>query len=152
MAAPRPGSSVRGSSTGRPVMAALDLRTGQRLWTLPAGGVHTPALAGDFLFLVTVDAQLTAIDRNTGEVRWLTQLGQFENERRRRNRVAWAGPVLAGDRLVLASSRGELVIVDAATGAVNATRDLGDPVFVAPVIAAETVVVVTNSGRLIALR
>ncbi|WBQ08761.1 PQQ-like beta-propeller repeat protein [Hyphomonadaceae bacterium ML37] len=134
------------------VMAALDLRTGQRLWTLPAGGVHTPALAGDFLFLVTVDAQLTAIDRNTGEVRWLTQLGQFENERRRRNRVAWAGPVLAGDRLVLASSRGELVIVDAATGAVNATRDLGDPVFVAPVIAAETVVVVTNSGRLIALR
>lgn len=134
------------------VMAALDLRTGQRLWTLPAGGVHTPALAGDFLFLVTVDAQLTAIDRTTGEVRWLTQLRQFENERRRRDRVAWAGPVLAGDRLVLASSRGELVIVDAATGVVSATRDLGDPVFVAPVIAAETVVIVTNNGRLIALR
>jgi len=134
------------------VMAALDLRTGQRLWTLPAGGVHTPALAGDFLFLVTVDARLTAIDRNTGEVRWLTQLRQFENERRRRDRVAWAGPVLAGDRLVLASSGGELVIVDAATGAVSATRNLGDPVFVAPVIAAETVVVVTNNGRLIALR
>lgn len=134
------------------VMAALDLRTGERLWTLPAGGVHTPALAGDFLFLVTVDAQLTAIDRNTGQVRWLTQLRQFENERRRRDRVAWAGPVLAGDRLVLASSRGELVIVDAATGAVSATRDLGDAVFVAPVIAAETVVVVTNNGRLIALR
>jgi outer membrane protein assembly factor BamB len=134
------------------VMAALDLRTGERLWTLPAGGVHTPALAGDYIFLVTVDAQLTAIDRRTGEVRWLTQLRQFENERRRRNRVAWAGPVLAGDRLVLASSQGELAIVDAATGAVTATRDLGDAVFVAPVIAAETVVVVTNNGRLIALR
>ncbi|MBI1264976.1 MAG: PQQ-binding-like beta-propeller repeat protein [Alphaproteobacteria bacterium] len=134
------------------VMAALDLRTGERLWTLPAAGVHTPALAGDFLFLVTVDAQLVAIERHTGEVRWLTQLRQFENERRRRDRVAWAGPVLAGERLVLASSRGELVIVDTATGAVSATRDLGDPVFVAPVIAAETVVVVTNNGRLIALR
>lgn len=134
------------------VMAALNLRTGERLWTLPAGGVHTPALAGDYIFLVTIDAQLTAIDRRTGEVRWLTQLRQFENENRRRNRVAWAGPVLAGDRLVLASSRGELAIVDAATGAVTGTRDLGDPVFVAPVIAAETVVVVTNNGRLIALR
>ncbi len=134
------------------VMAALNLRTGERLWSLPAGGVHTPALAGDYIFLVTIDAQLTAIDRRTGDVRWLTQLRQFENERRRRNRVAWAGPVLAGDRLVLASSQGELAIVDAATGAVTATRDLGDPVFVAPVIAAETVVVVTNNGRLIALR
>ncbi|MGY6629185.1 MAG: outer membrane protein assembly factor BamB family protein [Oceanicaulis sp.] len=134
------------------VMAALNLRTGERLWTLPAGGVHTPALAGDYIFLVTVDAQLTAIDRRSGEVRWLTQLRQFENERRRRDRVAWAGPVLAGDRLVLASSRGELVIVDAATGAISETRSLGDPVFVAPVIAAETVVVVTNNGRLIALR
>ncbi|MCC5995041.1 MAG: PQQ-binding-like beta-propeller repeat protein [Oceanicaulis sp.] len=134
------------------VLAALDLRTGERAWTLPAGGIHTPAIAGDYLFIVTTDAQIVAIERHTGEVRWLTQLRQFENERRRRNRVAWAGPVLAGDRLVLASSQGELAIVDVSSGAVTATRNLGDPVFAAPVIAAETVVVVTNNGRLIALR
>ncbi|KAA5804831.1 PQQ-binding-like beta-propeller repeat protein [Alkalicaulis satelles] len=134
------------------VMAALDLRTGERSWTLPAGGVHTPAVAGDYIFLVTTEAQLVAINRHEGEVVWLTQLRQFENERRRRNRVAWAGPVLAGDRLVLASSQGELAIVDASNGEITATRNLGDPVFAAPVIAAETVVVVTNNGRLIALR
>lgn len=43
MATPRPGSSVRGSSTGRPVMAALDL-LGRRwslrvLWELRDGPV-----------------------------------------------------------------------------------------------------------------
>ncbi len=43
MATPRPGSRVRGSSTGRPVMAALDL-LGRRwslriLWELRAGPV-----------------------------------------------------------------------------------------------------------------
>ena len=87
-------------------MAAFDLRTGERMWEQPAGGLNAPAIAGDYLFLVSVNAELVAIDRTTGEVRWLTQLQQFRNERKRKNRVSWAGPILAGDRLVLASSEG----------------------------------------------
>ena len=134
------------------IMAAFDLRTGERSWTLPAGGLHAPYIAGDFLFLVTTDGEVAAIDRSAGEVRWITQLPQFKNERRRRDRISWAGPVLAGDRLVLASSEGELVILDPATGDRIGERDLGDPVYIAPVIADETLVVLTDDGRLIALR
>jgi DNA-binding HxlR family transcriptional regulator len=48
MATPRPGRKVRGSSTGRPIMAALDL-LGRRwalriLWELRAGGLSFRAL------------------------------------------------------------------------------------------------------------
>jgi DNA-binding HxlR family transcriptional regulator len=48
MATPRPGAVVRGSTTGRPVMAALDL-LGRRwalrvLWELRAGPVGARAL------------------------------------------------------------------------------------------------------------
>ena len=134
------------------IMAAFDLRTGERRWTLPASGLHAPYVAGDYLFIVTTDGQVAAIDRNAGEVRWITQLAAFKNERRRRDRISWAGPVLAGDRLVLASSEGELVILDPATGDQIGERDLNDPVFIAPVIAEETLVVLTDDGRLIALR
>jgi len=134
------------------IMAAFDLRSGERVWTLPAGGLHAPALVGDFLFLVTVDGQVAAVQRDTGAVRWITQLQAFRNDRRRRNRISWAGPVLAGGRLVLASSEGELVFLDPTTGDRIGDRSLGDPVFIAPVIADETVVVLTDEGRLIALR
>ena len=48
MATPRPGRRVRGSATGRPIMAALDL-LGRRwalrvLWELRAGGLTFRAL------------------------------------------------------------------------------------------------------------
>lgn len=134
------------------IMAAFDLRTGERVWTLPAGGLHAPALVGDYLFIVTVDAEVAAIERNTGAVRWITELPAFRNERRRRDRISWAGPVLAGDRLLLASSEGELVFLNPVNGERVGDRNLGDPVFIAPVIAEETVVVLTDEGRLIALR
>jgi outer membrane protein assembly factor BamB len=134
------------------IMAAFDLRTGERRWTLPAGGLHAPYIAGDYLFVVTTDAQVVAIDRNAGVVRWITELAAFRNDRRRRDRISWAGPVLAGDRLVLASSEGEMVILDPTTGDRIGDRDLDDPVFIAPVIAEETLVVLTDEGRLIALR
>ena len=133
-------------------MAAFDIRTGERVWEQPAGGLNAPTIAGENLFLVTVNAELVAIDRNSGEVRWLTQLQQFRNERKRKHRVSWAGPILAGDRLVLASSEGELALYDPANGARLGDRNLGDSVYIAPVIADETVLVLTDEGRLIALR
>lgn len=134
------------------VMASFDMRTGERNWTQPASALHAPWLAGNFLFVVTSDAQVVAFNRMTGDVAWITQLEAFRNERRRRDRIAWAGPVLAGGRLLAASSRGELVIINPVDGTVQERRDLGDPVFIAPVIANETVYIVTDNGRLIALR
>lgn len=134
------------------IMAAFDMRSGERNWTLPASALHTPWLAGNFLFVVTTEAQVVAIERRTGEVQWVTQLQAFRNERRRRDRVAWAGPVLAGNRLLVASSRGDLVIMNPADGSISEQRSIGDPVLIAPIVANETVYILTDNGRLIALR
>lgn len=134
------------------IMASFDMRTGERNWTQPASALHAPWLAGNHLFIVTSDAQVAAFDRRSGSVAWVTQLEAFRNERRRRDRIAWAGPVLAGNRLLAVSSRGQLVIINPVDGTVQERRNLGDPVFIAPVIANETVYIVTDNGRLIALR
>ncbi len=85
-------------------------------------------------------------------VHWITQLELFENPNRRKNRIAWAGPVLAGGRVFLASSDGDGVLVNAYDGEIIRQFSLGQPVFVAPVIANETVYVVTDEARLLALR
>lgn len=134
------------------IMASFDMRSGERSWTQPASALHAPWLAGNFLFVITGDAQVAAFDRRTGNVAWVTQLEAFRNERRRRDRIAWAGPVLAGNRLLAVSSRGQMVIINPADGSVQERRNIGEPVLIAPVIANETVYIVTDNGRLIALR
>jgi outer membrane protein assembly factor BamB len=131
---------------------AFDLRTGQRLWSQPAGMIGFPLVVGDNIFGVTTNAQVIAMSKLDGSVTWLTQLKAFGKEEKRKDRVAWIGPVLAGDNLVMASSEGRMVTVNAQTGAVVSESKVGKPVFVPPVIANQTVYLLTDDAKLVAYR
>jgi outer membrane protein assembly factor BamB len=133
-------------------MSAFDLRTGQRIWRQPAGTVGFPIIVGDFVYAVTTEGQVVCMSKLDGQVVWLQQLQAFKNEKKRKTRIVWSGPVMAGNRLFLASSRGESVTIDPTTGAILGTAKVGGPVFVPPIIANETIYVVTDEAKLIALR
>jgi len=109
------------------VISAFDLRTGQRIWTQPAGSLGFPLVAGDFVYSATTEGEVICLSKLDGTVVWIQQLKTFKNEKKRKKRIAWAGPVLADFKV-------------------------GDEVFVAPVIANETIYVLTDSAKLIALR
>ena len=133
-------------------MAAYDLVTGQRIWELNLAGISTPAVAGDWVFTLTDDAELLAIARSSGKVRWLKQLMRYRNEKKRKNPVFWVGPVLAGNRLWVANSRGELSWANPASGELTQFTDLGSSVSLAPVVADRTLYVLDDSGRISAFR
>ena len=132
-------------------IAGIELRSGQRQWDRNIGGSQTPWTAGRFLFVVTGNADVVAMVRDTGKVRWVTPLTQYEDSKRR-TPVLWGGPVLAGDRLLLTSSLGDLLAVSPYTGEVLGKIDVRDRVRLGPVIANRTIYVLTDSGRLVALR
>ena len=44
-------------------MVALELITGQRIWEINVAGISTPWVAGDWVFVVTDEAQLLAVVR-----------------------------------------------------------------------------------------
>src|SRR3546814_12559596 len=88
-------------------MASDELVTGQRLWEINAAGISTPWVAGEWLFVVTDDAQLLCIARATGKIRWISQLKHYANAKKKKNPMNWTGPVLAGGRLMLVSMEGE---------------------------------------------
>lgn len=134
------------------LLAAYDLRTGQRIWDQPAGGIRMPWVAGDYLFVMTSEGQLACLSRLDGGTIWIRNLPQYKNEERRRGRIDWAGPVLAGGQLLLVSSEGEMMTFSPFTGETIDEIRLGDDVFIPPVVAGGTVLVLTDKASLIAFR
>jgi outer membrane protein assembly factor BamB len=134
------------------LMAALDLRTGRRLWEREIASQETPWLAGDWLFVLTMDQQLAALNRHDGAVAWITQLPQFEDTENRTDPIRWVGPLLAGDRLIVAGSTEEALAVSPYNGAILGRQPLSAAAAVAPVVAEGTVLLVTDDGTLLALR
>jgi len=131
------------------VLAAIDLRTGQRVWARAFASTQTPWIAGDVLYAVSVDGELAAFDRATGGVYWVQQLRRYEDEDDRRGRVAWTGPIMVGSRLILANSVGDVVAASPENGQIVATADVRQPVFIPPITANGQIYIVTDEARLV---
>lgn len=138
------------SRSGR--MVALDLRTGERVWERDIAGIHTPWVAGEFLYVVSVQGEVICLSRRDGRIRWLTPLPRWEDAKEKKNPIQWSGPILASDRLVLVSSRGTALSLSPYTGETTGRIAFPDGAFVAPVVADGTLYVLTDKADLIAMR
>jgi outer membrane protein assembly factor BamB len=123
-------------------MVATKAATGERLWSMNVASTQMPWVAGDTVFVVDTSGKLFAVSRDQGKIRWTANLP---------GGAKWSGPTLASGKLWLASNTGQLVGVDAATGRVTTQQALGDPVYVAPVVAQNRMFVLTDDAKLIAL-
>jgi outer membrane protein assembly factor BamB len=133
-------------------LVAVDERIGNRVWEAELGGVQTPWAAGDYLFVLTNDQQLVALARGTGQVSWIVQLDRFEDPEDKSGPIIWAGPVLAGGRLWLTGSNGQLLAVSPADGTALARYPLPSAAYLPPVVANNTLYVLSDSGTLVAFR
>ena len=130
----------------------IDLRSGRRLWEREIGGSENPWIAGDWLFVLTANQQITALNRADGRPAWVAELPRFGNEKKKRDPIHWFGPVLAGDRLVVVGNNGQALAISPYTGKTIGEQDLSGPASLAPAIADGTLYVVTDNASLTALR
>lgn len=133
-------------------MAAVDMRSGERVWEANIGSLYTPWIAGDYIFVVTVEAQVAALSIRDGKVRWVTELQRFIKPEKRKGVVRWSGPVLAGDRLFLASSHGYLLTVSPYTGKILSGEKLSEGTVIPPIVVDGTMYLLTDDGKLTAYR
>jgi len=133
-------------------MAAYELVTGQRIWELNIAGISTPAVAGEWVFAITDDARLLCIARNTGRLRWITQLQRWKNVKKKKNAIYWTGPVVAGNHLWLANSEGEIAAANVMDGSVGKVAKVGSAISLSPVVANNVLYILDDGGKITAFR
>ena len=138
------------SHAGR--LVAIDIRTGQRVWEAPIASLQMPWVAGEYIYIVSIDAELVCLAREDGAVVWVSELKRYQKKKKRKGRIAWSGPVLAGDALVLVSTDGKVVKVSPKDGSVLDTKKIDDGSVIAPIVAEERIFILTQQGKLYALR
>lgn len=138
------------SHSGR--MTAIDLRRGDRIWEREIGSSHSPWVVGDYVFVLANDNELLCLMREDGKIRWVRQLRRYDDEKAKSDPILWAGPVLAGNRLIVLSSLGEAVSVSPYTGEVVGTQRMSAGGFLGPVVANNTLYLLTDDANLSAYR
>jgi outer membrane protein assembly factor BamB len=141
------GITFAGSHSG--VAAAVDIRTGQRVWSLPTAVITTPWAAGDVVYITDQQGRVFCVARDSGQIYWIRALN---DKLRKKFRAVYSGPILASNHLVLVSSKGVALALDPKTGATLKTIRLGAPAFVTPIAVNGLIYVVTDTGELIAIR
>ena len=134
------------------LMAALDLRSGRRVWQRDVAGANTPWLAGDFLYVVSTEQKLAAINKDDGSVHWVTDLPRFQKPKKEKGLITWFGPTLVGGKLILVSDHGKMAVLDAVTGALVTSSELPDTASTPACVAGGTVFILTDDATLTAFK
>lgn len=133
---------------------ALDLNSGERLWTAPDGAFNPVWPAGNSVFMVTDRNELLRLSAEDGRRIWARTLPFFtKNKPKRQNEIfAHHGPIVAGGRLIVASNDGLLRLFDPTNGVPLGETQLPGDITTNPVVAGGTLYLVTTKGQLLALR
>lgn len=135
------------------LLVAIEIHAGRRIWEREVASGQTPWLAGNWLFVLSEDAEAAAINANDGQVAWVTNLPHYMNPKKQRDPISWLGPTLVSDRLIVAGSNGQLLSLSPYSGKILSEETVKKTaVAVSPVVASGTVYFVTNDGALRAMR
>lgn len=138
------------SSSG--TFTAIDLKSGRRYWSKELSSQETPWIAGDYLYIVTPDAELVSVNRMNGNIHWVTALPRWEDEEDRKGNLTWSTPILASNRLIVAGSNGEAYSISPYTGEILGKVEMPDKITVAPLAANGTLFFLSDGADLVAYR
>lgn len=146
------GTVYAGSPSGR--IDAVDLTSGERIWSAEDGAMSPVLTAGGSVFAVTDRAQLVRLEAATGERVWAVDMPYYQKAPTRRRQAVFAhyGPVLAGGRLWVASSDARLRAFDPRDGSLAAEIALPGGAATNMAVSGGVLYVVSAEGRLLAFR
>ena len=134
------------------LMASYDLNKGRRIWQKEVGGLESPWIAGDYIFILTNDLEIAALSRKSGSIHWVRSLPRYEDPEDQEGLITWTGPILVSDRLIVAGSHGKAISISPYTGRFLGVVNLPDGITVPPVVAGGSVYFLADDAELVAYR
>lgn len=130
------------------VMIATNIRTGTRIWEKSIGGINTPLLAGNTLFVISGKQELVALSKDNGRILWAKNI-DF-GKKKKSDRIF--APVMIDGRLVVALSNGDVLFYDPKSGNIIERLDTDETLNAAPIAANGYVLFVTANAKLLAYK
>ncbi|MCD6034513.1 MAG: putative pyrrolo-quinoline quinone [Rickettsiales bacterium] len=144
-AAPVVGDGTVYAVSNAGLLVADDLLSGMRLWEKDIASIDTPWIGGRFLYVITKESKLIAIDTQNGGIRWVYALDKKD---KKDNRITWSGPVLAGDKLWVVGSHGKFLVVAPDTGTLKDERKVNEGIFTRPAVVGGAIYLLNNDAKL----
>lgn len=132
-------------------IVTFDLRKGDILWKRPFGGIHPPAIVGEFMYMITTEGHLVCLHTETGDIKWFKHLSQDKKTDETQS-LLWAGPVALEGRLLVTSSAGNVHFLSMETGDLLSELQLSQGISISPIVARGTLYFLTDGGTLTALQ
>ncbi|MDR0555466.1 MAG: PQQ-binding-like beta-propeller repeat protein [Holosporaceae bacterium] len=130
--------------------SAYDTRSGKLLWKNDFGGVQTPIVSGNSIFVFNARSEVACLNRLTGKPRWVKSYTRNEKE------IAdWCSMVLLKDYLLMISPSGLLTFLSLRNGSIKKVvriSESGEGVSVNSTIAGGRLYLLMNSGKIVVYR
>ena len=131
-------------------LVAIDIRTGAKIWQKEIAASSQPWVAGEFLFILTNDGDLIALNKQNGKIVWRTIVPYANGEDK--SGIFTSGPLLANDALLVTSSNGKLFSISPYNGRIMGIADIEEGVEMPPFIVKETLILTTKNAEMTAYK
>jgi outer membrane protein assembly factor BamB len=126
---------------------AIDTDTGQKIWTYPSKIANAPWYSNGFVFAVTYDQKIIAVNaKNGAAVLSKTIITEADDE------LNISGPVIAEGKILVNDNKGNLYQISALDGSVENTVSIPKNIELPPVVAGGKVYFLSQKSNLIILQ
>ena len=134
-------------------MVALDMRTGDKLWEKEIGSMQNMLLVGSYLFTISNQNILYAVDKDNGQIMWSIDVRPYiADDDGDDKQIYAAAPLMLNGQILLAFSNGKILRINAQEGVVSARTSLGVDISNGLIAVAEHVIAVSDDADVIVFK
>lgn len=128
-------------------MVCIDLETGMGKYQKNIGGIRTPVINENVLYMLTNENDIVAIDSRSFDIYWSKKLKTSDENNKN---IRYAGPVIAGGNLIITSTDGNVYMVNPRNGKIVNSIKVGESISLSPIISNSMLLTMTSSGKIFA--
>ena len=138
------------SHNGR--MLSMNINNGKRLWEANIGGIQTPWVVDNFIYVLSKENELICLTASQGKIIWVSKLKDYIDFEKKDKMIIWTGPLLAGNMLIVTGSHGIIASISPYTGKYLGAINVKSSVDTQAIVSSKTVFFLTAKGDLLAYR